>query len=392
VPILGDDKNLAPSYVIEVGNEILDIGVTDLITDISYESADNMADVAKLTVSNPDFKISDARVFQPGNELSIWMGYGNELSFLGRTIINGVMGDFPASGKMPTIQVTAYTKDKQMVDNAPPEVKQKKGAKKKGKGGRSFADTLMSEAADSRFSDYGFLTTVDTTREEPRNIIQKAGMNDYEFVQGLANISGFIFWVEGDETGNWFAYFLDPEGEQFRAIQEKKYTFTYNTRLASLMSFRPEQTFTGATTKLVYEIHDPKTGKVSKSEIEAEDAQFDTQIDGDPSEPVSGDPADGVNIKLYIGDFSIEVASGKSFKSIPQFEAWAAQWFRRQRENFMLARGLVIGTETLRARQTHTIEGVGKLYSGDYYFTRVKHALSSSAGYMTDFSCRKIIG
>jgi phage protein D len=391
VAILGSDDNLAPAYVIEVQNNILEVGVTNLITEVSYESADGMADVGKLVVMNPDFKVSDARVFQPGNELAMWMGYGNNLSFVGRVIIDKVHGNFPKGGAMPNIEVTGYTKDHQMMNNAPPEVKAKKGDKKKGKGGRAFPESLMSEAAAARFDDYGFSINVDPTPGPPRDIIQKAGMSDYEFVQGMANVAGFVFWVDGDENGQWNAYFLDPEGDVLPLLQDKKYTFEYNTQLATLLSFEPEQLFTDMFTKLVYELHNPKTGEVEKAEFEAEDKKFDTLVEGDPAEPISGDPADGVNVKLYIGDYSIEVASGKSFKTLAQFEEWAAHWFRRNRENFILARGQIIGTETIKARQTHGIAGVGTFYSGDYYFTRVKHIMSSTNGYLTDFNCRKIL-
>ena len=141
---LGLEENLAPAYVVEVGNDILDVGVTDLITQVEYESADGMADVCKITANNPGFALSEAKVFQPGNELAVWMGYGNSLRFIGRSIINTVKSNFPDEG-MPSIQVTAFTKDKQMMDNAPPEVKRKKGSKKKGKGGRTFKDAQYSD-------------------------------------------------------------------------------------------------------------------------------------------------------------------------------------------------------------------------------------------------------
>jgi phage protein D len=393
MPILGVQENIAPAYVLEAGKTVLNTGITDLITDVSYESADGMADVMKIRCSNPDFRVSDARVFQPGNEAALWMGYGNNLSFVGRVVIDKVQANFPGGHAMPEITVTGFTRDVQMKDNAPPEVKKKKGEKKKGRGGRSFPDSSYADAVESRLSDYGFKTDVEPTKSSrPRDLFQKAGMNDYEFVQGLANITGFVFWVEGDEDGNWNAYFLDPEGQKINQLQDKKYTFEYNTELATLQAFDAEQVFTGASTKIVYEVHDPKTGKTEKIEIEAEDTKFDSQIRQEPYELISGDPVDAARIKLFIGDFSIEVASGKQFKDPADFQAWAAQWFRRNRENFIMARGNIIGTETLRARQTHAIGGVGEVFSGDYYFSRVRHNMSSSGGFITDFNCRKVIG
>lgn len=406
--ILGSDNNLAPAFVIEVGARFLEIGLTDMITEASYESADGLADVAKVKAVNPDFKVSDAKVFQPGNEMAVWMGYGNNLSFIGRVIIDKARANFPKGDSMPTIEIIGYTRDHEMMANAPQDVKKnaqaalkklankpkvKKKKKAKGVNGRVFPNALMSDVVKARLEDYGFIATVDPTPGPAREIIQKAGMNDYEFIVGMANITGFLFWVEGDENGEWAAYFLDPNGPTLALLQEKTYTFEYNTPLATLLSFEPEQIFTDNITKLTYELHDPRKGTVEKAEFDAEDKRYDTLvIGGEPTEPVSGDPADGAQVKLYIGDYSIEVASGKSFKHIAQFEQWAAQWFRRNRQNFINAQGQIIGMETLKARQTHAIKGVGDFYSGDYYFSRVKHVMSASQGYLTDFNARKIFG
>lgn len=408
MPILGSDDNLAPAYVIQVGERFLEIGVTNAIVECSYESADGMADVAKLKVMNPDFKISDAKVFQPGNEIAMWMGYGNNLAFIGRAVIDKVRANFPKGDSMPMMEVVGYTRDHEMMQNAPQDVKRASGAalkkltaspnvkkkrKRKGVSGRVFAKTSMSDVVKARLEDYGFVTHIDPTPEFVKDVIQKAGMNDYEFVTGMANIAGYVFWVEGDENGEWSAYFLNPNGEILPLLQDKKYTFEYNTQLATLLSFEPEQIFTDNITKLTYELHNPRNGKVEKAEFDAEDKKFDTLVQMlDETEPVDGEQADGAQIKLYIGDYSIEVASGKSFKSLAEFEAWAAAWFRRNRGNFITARGEMIGLETLKARQTHSIAGVGTFYSGDYYFSRVRHSMSARNGFRTDFHARKIIG
>lgn len=398
---VGAEQNLAPAYVVEVGNDVLDVGITDLITQVEYESADGMADVCKITAMNPGFALSEAKVFQPGNELAVWMGYGNNLTFIGRTIINTVKANFPDEGD-PTIQVTAYTRDREMMDNAPPEVKSKPGSRKKGKGGRAFKDAKYSDAVTARAEDYGFIGVADETPDEPHDFIQKAGMSDYEFIQGLSNLTGFVFWVDGDEGGNWFLNFADPAAGTLEAAQETKYTFTYNTRLATLMSFEPTQTFAGATTKLVVKTEDPRTGEVLETEVEVDkDDQglskllppgIDGIAVGDATGSVEGTPPSGANVKLFIGDYSIEVASGKKFTDPRQVKIWAAQWFRRHREQFILARGKIIGVENVMARQVHEIDGVGSLYNGDYYFTRVRHIMSSTAGYICDFHARKLLG
>ena len=71
--------------------------------------------------------------------------------------------------------------------------------------------------------------------------------------------------------------------------------------------------------------------------------------------------------------------------------AWANQWFRRNRENFVLASGRLIGVESLRALQVHAMTGVGAKYSGDYQFTRVAHVMDGDGGYTVEFNARKVI-
>ena len=56
-----------------------------------------------------------------------------------------------------------------------------------------------------------------------------------------------------------------------------------------------------------------------------------------------------------------------------------------------MARGATIGTEILMARQTHRIQGIGPTLTGDYYFSRVKHILDNTNGYLCDFNCRKVV-
>ena len=97
------------------------------------------------------------------------------------------------------------------------------------------------------------------------------------------------------------------------------------------------------------------------------------------------------DVKLFIDDFAFEERANRRFTSEAELTAWARQWFRRQRENFIMARGATIGTEVLMARQTHRIQGIGPTLTGDYYFSRVKHVLDNANGYLCDFNCRKVV-
>ena len=64
---------LAPKYIVDIGGE-LGTDITQFIESVEYESADGMADMARLVIQNPKLDLQDLKVFQPGNEMSIWLG------------------------------------------------------------------------------------------------------------------------------------------------------------------------------------------------------------------------------------------------------------------------------------------------------------------------------
>lgn len=383
--MFGGTDYLAPTFAVEVEGKELEYGVMQFCESVEYESADGMADVARIRAVNPDFLLSNAKVFQPGNEMAIWMGYGSELEYVGRVIIAKQVPNFPQSG-MPTIQVVGYTKDSKMMDNEP-----KKPKKEGGKGGRVFKDATFAEAVADRANDYDLGPEIDDTADQPHNFIQRPGVSDYEFVQGLANLNGYVFWVEGLEDGTWVLYFKKPES--LASLQDKKYTFKYNEGdNSTLLSFQPEFLIKGAITDMEVVVKDNRTGKVLKAEVKEESNKSpDIQAAGNPTGEVTDELTTASDVKLFFNDFSFNVNTNRRFKTQKEVEEWAKQWFRRMRENFILSRGRLIGVGNLRARQTHSLDGVGNTYNGDYYFTKVKHMCSKTEGYVIDFAARKVV-
>jgi phage protein D len=393
--VLGASPDLmAPNFQLMVEGEEVDVGITDIVSSVEYESADGVADLLRVRCANPNAEISDSKIFHIGNEIELWGGYGAATQFIGAGVISKVDADFPQEGE-PSMDIIAYSRDHQMMDNAPPQAKlfKGKGSEAKNKkvranAGRIFKQTTFSDAVKQRAEDYLFKTDVDDTGEPPHDFVQTSGMSDYEFVQGLANLTGFMFWVDRTPQGDWFLHFKDPA--LISALQIKKYTFTYNTELATLLSFRPEMTFTGSFTKIVAHVKNARTGKLLKAEIEDGKVQGDSLYTGNPREQIIEPPPSGSGIKLYFDDYSIDIQTTKKFESEEALRAWAQQWFARNRDNFVLARGMIIGIETLRAREVHAVEGVGKMYSGDYQFDRVRHIFGPD-GYVIDFHARRVL-
>jgi phage protein D len=390
---------LAPNFAIKVADSDIDVGVRKLITSVEYESTDGMADIMRIKAINPDFKLSDSRVFAPGNEMSLWIGYGEQLSHIGRVKIYKNSPNFPQTD-WPTFEAVGYTRDHDMMHKQP-EASTSGSSNTRGRGrqrgGRRFRNIKYSEAVRERAYEYTFRCDIDETPEEPTDFIQKVGMSDYDFVKGLANLTGFYLWVDGDEDGYWTLHFRNPE--TYDGDQEKKYNFEYNNgNLSTLLTFEPDFLITGAVSRIKAQIRHYRTGRLLTTEFQEDNLDSpDVLLDsaGSTGEGTSNvpeieeAPTTSTAVQIFIGDYSFQEIANRRFRAESELIAWVRQWFRRQRENFILSNGKSIGLETVKARQIHQISNVGTVYSGDYFFSRVKHKLDDSEGYTLDFSCRK---
>jgi hypothetical protein len=255
-----------------------------------------------------------------------------------------------------------------------------------------------------RADDYDMNTDdVDETPDAPGTFLQKVGMSDYDFIVGLANISGFVFWVDGDDDGVWHIHFKDPRNirtnDKVWPVEDDTplvYDFRYNDgNLSSLFSFEPEIAIANAYTQLTAVSKNTLTGEVLFVEFEEDNTESPDPLanPGDVLDVVENPLGDewttGPSIKLIIDDFSVEVNADRTFSTKKELEDWAKQWYRRNRENFISGRGVCIGVQQLRARQIHNISGIGGAFSGEYGFTRVRHVMSRTNGYTCDFNARK---
>lgn len=423
---------MAPNFSLTIEGNWVPENIRGMIERIEYEEADGMADLLRIRINDsldPDGKmrIRDSRLFMPGNAVSVWMGYGASIRHIGRAIIRRVRPTFPGGGP-PTMEIVGYTADSLMADSAPEALKETKNLKKGGvrvknsKAGRTWTQAKYSEAVRDRAEAYGFLTDIDDTPEPPTDFIQKANMTDFDFIQGIANLTGFVFWVDGDEHGEWTLHFRDPNKLQQSDVQDQVYTFKYGDGdFSTLLNFEPELGIQGSITKLLVQTKDPISGKVLQASVEEENddapdltiepnnarsatdartnavrfgrsSQLDqrSQVDLEGN-GMSGPIATASDVKIFIEDFSFAIKANRRFRNEAELAAWAAQWFRRHRENFMLSRGTIVGVESIRARQIHKLSGLGTAYDGEYQFTRVRHIMDATQGYLVDFNARRVV-
>lgn len=446
--IEGDD--LVPVFRLEINGAPLNYDINRLVTAVEYETAVDMADMIKLTIDNPgliDDQFPDwtgHKAFQPGNEVSLYMGYGRADkpdNFIGHAVWTKHLPNFPQEG-MPQLTVTGYDLSHKMMDNEGPVVSGAKNTKLATKRpvdiaddqGQVFKSILHSEIV-ARIADlYSMDKDIDATTKRDHVVIKK-GRKHFELVKGLANLNNRDFWVDWSyKTRNWTLHWkIKNRGQaakyilRYGADIDRNNQFGANTS-GTLLSIEPEYGIRETVSTATILIFDGKNQRWV-SAIEIEDAAGPdpifragggvsqrSAVSRRPKPPKPGVAStakktearsttlkrnaknvitealdNATSFRIAAGGVSIDVLPpGVRFDNAEDAARYLLRWFQNKQDNFITVKGRTIGIETLRARQVHTLRGMGERLDGDYFFTRVNH---SQAGeyYMCEFNANKVI-
>lgn len=385
---------MEPRFAITIEDEEFDDNMARCVTSVEYESADGIADMARIRILNPDGMFTDRKAFQAGLEMNVAFGYGT-LQHVGRVVLAKPVFDFPEAG-MPTIEIVGYSAECLMQDGRRIMSKRKQKMRKKDKP-RGGPWKKLSEVLYDKLHTHDWIKRLEFSFKHDvifeRPIIQRANMSDYDLLKGLANLFGYVFWVEGNAAGEWTVHFKRPDTNGVLPdLQTSYYTFRYavDGHDNALLSFRPEYCLRGVKTKVYVETLHAQTGKLLNATV-TDDAAEPEFEEGDVAEAkLLAPPGSGASIKVFFDDYQVEVVPNKRFTTEAQLAAWALVWFRRHREQFILAEGRIIGMEDVLARQTHRVEGISRTFDGHYYFSRVNHTLNES-GYTCEINARRLL-
>lgn len=392
----------APQFDMAINGYDLDPAIMNMIQSVEYDSIESDgADMIKIDLANVDFSVAKTKLFRIGNVVKLWAGYGSERTFIGGARITEVNTDYPDNG-MPKMEVVGYSGEWLMTKNSPPPRAEGKPfsrnpKRSKREDGRTwFEGAMYSDAIRDKATTYGFRSDVDDTPENiigPLGVFQPAGMSDFKFVTSISNDLRWLFWVSADEdTETWILHFRDPNTTE--GIQDRKIDFRYNSgNQTSVFGFRTTEYDQGPTS-LQVQFMNPKTKKLEtvSVEVDASLIKDSPEYVGDPEEqpllrPPSNPPS-GPEITVAFGGSSIVTQADRQFGSIAEAKAWAQGWFKKWVRDFIRAEWKTRGpgSETLTARQVHSVSGVSARHSGDYYLTNVTQAWSASAGHVV--TCR----
>ncbi len=354
-------KNVyAPYFIVKFNDKELS---RDAIISVSVEEsleAPTKFDIAlneSLHIDTQKFHWLDNDVTDPGNKVEIFFGYvekalkdekGNMKSlFLGT--IKALTPGFQSTG-IPSLRIEGYDRSHSM---------QKKMKEFNGK------DVKYSDIVRQLAKKHGLGSkNVEDTGKKKKKVQRKKNEKDYDLIRRMAKEVHFEFFIQGKEL-----YFRKPK-EKEKAIRSYKYQ-------QNLISFNPRLTMANLVNEVIVTGHNEKKEDIKES-VKLMDI-------------VSSDLAK--TIKKFI-----KATDGTDPKKV-EYKALKSKEEARQKGIVVLKKALntfiqgdleSIGDPELRIGTCVDIEGVGKLFSGDYYIQTAKHSFDDS-GYKTTIGVRRIV-
>jgi len=357
----------APDYKIEVEGQEIDPeskgDVLDLKVTMDLENLTHF----EITVNNWDdkqlaFKYSDTTTFDVGNRVHVQMGYAGGLLSMVQGLITTLAPHFPESGP-PTLSVSGEDRMVKLKERKPKDGEQKKWVNQ--------ADWQIVQDIANR---NGLVPKVQQQGEVHDIVIQK-NQDDAAFLMERAKRIDFDCFIGVDpDSGQDALYFQSPtDARDGRKV--RMYVFEWGK---SLINFTPTLTLNRQVGKVTVKGWDPTTKSIIQYTAGPSDLPGSTSGDNGPS-----------TIQTRFQDRE-DIVVDQPVTSKQEAKLLATALLRERAYNYITANGQVIGLPDLRPGDNVEIQGVGKRFTGQYYVTKVEHALGSS-GYLTSFDVRNYV-
>ena len=417
---MADVDRYAPTFALFVEDTVISSDVTDDVVEVLAESDVDLASKIEVTVKNTSSIYSDSTLFAPGNQIEVWMGYGDALGYVMRGEIIRHLPSFPKTGSIPTLKIVAHDLSHRMAREEL-RVKAAKGTvqkKVKGKPGKESGrvwGSKLEEVITEICEKYDIKAIVDPALAKVGEaFVQKKGTSDVAVIRALANLYGAEFFVEYDPTGRvygtddsgeilkiqtpgtWVAHFRKP----LTKPEGKVYEFVYSEGDdGTLLSFDPEYGLPDAISEVCAWVFDRKAREWVQITTEETKAGKSPKFSAGTFDPKKKNSPPGgevealdsmTRLKIAASGHSIEVLTRK-FRNVGDATAFVDSWLQRYKDAFVIGKGELPGVEPLKAGQIHKLGGIGKRLSGDYYFAKVAHKWTPGDGFGTEFSARKVI-
>ncbi len=360
-----------PTFEVMLRKRPLPKDVVRDVLQVTYKDSTEDIDSFELTINNWDektrsFKYSDGDLFNPGEEIELWMGYhGKDRKRLMMTgEITSLRLSFPASGS-PTLAVGGL--------NLLHKLRQKQETATY----RDKTDSQIARQIGTRLRINGKPVKVETDKNAEANEHREEYLlqeNEYDilFLLKRARFHSYEIFIKemgADGKAQEPALYFGPSVN----LKRVTYRLTYGR---TLIEFQP----TLSTANQVAEVTVRGSNPVKKQKIAYTAKRSEVGIKG----------LQGCG-RLAAIERQIKERKEVKTDSAPLTEAearrLAIQTLETIVKDLVKATGSTVGLPDLRTGNVIEVDGLGSCFSGRYFVTSTTHTIGDS-GYTTQFECR----
>jgi len=362
VPIYEGQDFYVPAFEVKLAGRPAGRDVVRDILSVTYKDSVQEIDSFEIAINNWDaetrnFKYSDRKLFDPGEQLELSMGYRGALRTMLRGDITSLRPSFPAAGGS-TLAVSGL--------NVLHRFRTQQES-------RTYADMTDSEIAEQVAQRLKVKIETVKAPDEPRmKYLIQDNQYDIIFLMERARRSGYDILVEerpaGDSAETVLVY------RPSTTVHHPAYRLTYGK---SLIEFSPELTTANQVSKVTVRGWD----NVRKEPINYTATRAELATKGIGAR--GGQDAIEKSIEQ-----KAEIVATRPVESDAEARKLAIEILEGIAKEMVKANGSVPGLNDLRAGTVLQIDGVGDRFSGRYFVVSTTHSIGDG-GYTTQFECRR---
>jgi uncharacterized protein len=386
------DRDLyVPAFDLKINGQSLPDNAAKDVIDVRYSDSMDQIDSFEITVNNwdtqqQDFKYTGStktqqlssrnRLFDPGQEIELWMGYfkpparnqiGQEtgLRLMLAGLITKMTPSFPASGQ-PTLKVSGQNALRKFMTQQETHVYENKRD--------SQIAEQVGQRGNFRLGNLPIPVRIDASAQsqEPQNEhVLQDNQYDIVFLLQRAHRNGYDLLLRQEirqgQTEQFLFFGPAAEGQRTSYILEWG---------KSLIQFQPTLT----TSRQVYSVtvNGWDAARGSRINVTVDRSQLPTRGLRDRQELNQ--------IESGFRERS-EVIVDRPFRNEAEARQYARARLEQNAKDLVTGRGSTVGTPDLRAGSVVELRKLGSTFSGRYVVKATTHTINAS-GYITEFEAR----
>jgi phage protein D len=367
IPIYQGQDFYVPSFEVKLQNRPLGKDVVRDVLQVTYKDSLTEIDSFEITINNWDaetrsFKYSDARLFDPGKVVELWLGYYGK-DRLRRMItgeITSLRPTFPESGPS-TLAISGLN------------LMHRLRTQQESRAYENMTDSEIAQQIGRRLSVTVCTEPTAAAREERYKYLFQDNQYDIIFLLERARRIGYDLFVEesgqSGQAGQSTLYFGPSVN-----VRRVTYQLSYGR---SLMQFQPNLTTANQVGEVTVRGWDHENKK--KIEYTAKRNEIRTRGVG---------ARGGQSIIEQSFNQRKEIIATRPILSQQEAKTLAIETLERIAKDMVKGTGSTVGLPDLRAGSVVQMDGLGERFSGRYFVTSTTHTIGDG-GYTTQFESRR---